>query len=295
YTATVSFVRDHDEASHVRRRAAKKPTISYGAYSTFRWQLVDFPTFYLQGISGEDSAFVDSDAVERRMWALMVDGWTRAHIGPVRVELEVAYAHLELGDASLLPGVSLAPIRGDQLGVAAEVEVEVARRRVFVELGVAVASGDPAPGLGVAPPVGQTASQPGDLDGPQFDLAGDDRIDNFRFHPNFQVDQIFWRRIVGAVSDAFILRPQLRFVPNPAFSLEVSGTASFALQNASTPGGSSVIGGEVDVVARWTPVPGFEARLQGGLFLPGAGLGNVAGTITPKPAGLARTVLAVLF
>ncbi|MCO4773150.1 MAG: hypothetical protein KDA24_24155, partial [Deltaproteobacteria bacterium] len=47
YTATVSFVRDHDEASHVRRRAAKKPTISYGAYSTFRWQLVDFPTFYL--------------------------------------------------------------------------------------------------------------------------------------------------------------------------------------------------------------------------------------------------------
>lgn len=295
YTATVSFLRDHDGSAIGRRRAARKPTISYGAYATFRWQVVDFPTFYLGGIDSENAAWGDADAVQRRMWALLVDGWTRVHAGPVRVELEVAYSHAHVGDASLLPGVSVPTLRGDQLGVAGEVEVEALDDKVFVELGVAVASGDPAPGLGVAPPVGQTTSAPGDLDGPQFNLTDDHRIDNFRFHPNFRVDQIFWRRIVGAISDAFVLRPELTLRPNPALEVALSGTASFAMQTSSTPGNNNVLGGEIDLGVRWTPAPGFEARLEGGVFLPGPGLANTDLDLAAQPAGIARTVLAVLF
>ena len=295
YTASLSFARLHDDASVRRRRAAGKPTFAYGSYATFRFQQVDFPTYYLGGIASEDGTFTDAEAVARRMWALLVDGWFRVHAGPLRAEVEVAYMHAHVGDASLVPGITVPTLRGDQLGAALEVEGELLANRVWFEFGAGLATGDPAPGLGVAPPVGQATASPGDLDGPQFDLSGDSRIDNFRFHPNFRIDQVFWRRIVGAVTDAVYLRPELTLRPNPTLEVVVSGTVSFAMQQASTPGGHPLYGGEIDLGLNWSPVPGFAARVEGALFLPGAGLHNVAAGLQAKPAGLARTVLAVVF
>lgn len=295
YTVSLSFARLHDDASVLRRRSAGKATVAYGTYATLRFQQVDFPTFYAGGIASEDTQFADSDAVARRMWALMVDGWFRLNAGPVRAELEVAYMHAHVGDASALPGVSVEPLTGDQLGAALEIEGEVVRDRLFIELGAGLATGDPAPGIGVAPVVGQIRSEAGDLDGPQFDFAGDVRIDNFRFHPNFRVDQIFWRRIVGAVSDAVYLRPEIVWAPNPTIELALSGTVSFAMMKSSTPGDHPLYGGEIDLGLRWSPVPGFAARVEGAVFLPGAGLRNLDAGLTAKPAGLARTVLAVVF
>lgn len=295
YTASVSFLRLHDDASIARRRTARKPTLSYGSYAAFRWQLADFPSYYLGGIASEDATFDDSDAVARRLWSLLVDGWVEANLGPVRVEVEGAYLHAEVGDASLISSVSVPKLVGDQFAVAFEVEGELARDKVWLELGGTLASGDPAPGLGVAPPVGQLGSQVGDLDGPQFDLADDHRIDNYRVHPGYRVDMIFWRRIVGGISDAFVLRPALTLRPNPTFDVEVAGIASFALYASSTPGTGPVLGGELDVRATWRPTPGFEARLEGALFVPGAGLRNDTLDVAAQPAGLARTVLAVVF
>ena len=295
YTVSVSFARLHDAASVRRRRLASKPTFAYGALATFRFQQVDFPTYYAAGIASEDATFTDGDAVARRMWALLVDGWFRAHSGPLRVEVELAYLHANVGDASGVPGVSLATLQGDQIGGALEVETELVGNRLWLEVGAGVATGDPAPGIGVAPPVGQSRSVPGDLDGPQFDLAGDSRIDNFRFHPNFRIDEVFWRRIVGAVSDAVYVRPELTWRPNPTLEVGLAGVVSFAMQTGSTPGAPPLYGGEIDLALRWSPVPGFAARVEGAVFVPGAGLRNLDAGLTAKPAGLARTVLAVVF
>ncbi len=295
YTVSLSFARLHDDASVARRRVAGKPTFAYGSYATFRFQQVDFPTYYLGGIESEDETFEDADAVARNMWALMVDGWFRANAGPLRVELELAYMHAHVGDASLVPGISVPTLRGDQVGAALELEGELARNKLWLELGAGLATGDPAPGLGVAPAVGQVSSVAGDLDGPQFDLSGDSRIDNFRFHPNFRIDQVFWRRIVGAVTDAVYVRPALTWRPNPTLELGLSGTVSLAMRKTSTPGDHPLYGGEIDLSMNWSPAPGFVARVEGALFVPGAGLHNVAEGLGAKPAGLARTVLAVVF
>jgi uncharacterized protein (TIGR04551 family) len=293
YTLGVAFARLHDDAAIRRRRAAKKPTFSYGVAATWRWQVADFPAFYAAGLGGEDLALDEDDAVPRRMNAILADGWLRLHAGPVRLELEAAYAWARIEDPTGLATVSLPVLTANQFGGVLEAEVEAVERRVFAEVGLGVASGDPAPGLGVAPPVGQATSQPGDFDGPQFDLRGDTSVDNFRFHPNYRIDLVFWRHIAGAVTDAVYLRPQLTLTQGPAFTARIWGVVSFAVQPSSTPGNDAFYGGEIDLEAEWTPVAGFVARAQYGLFLPGAALHNPDRGLEAQPAQVARLILAV--
>ena len=295
YTVSAAFGRFHDEAAIRRRRAAGKATVSYGAYATWRFQRADFPTFYLDGLAGEDAAYDEDDSVARELHAVMADGWARLHAGPVRLELEVAYLWSRVGDPSVDPSVSLPTLTASQFGGMFEAEVEPVRDRLFVQLGVGLASGDSAPGLGVAPPVGQVTGQPGDLDAPQFDLGSDLSLNNFRFHPGYRVDLIFWRSIVGAVTDAFLVRPELRFYASPAFSGEVSVLLSAALEPTSTPTGRPFYGGELDLGVRWAPTAGFEARVQYGLFLPGPALNHPDEGWAAKPAQAFRGTLAVVW
>jgi len=293
YTLSFAFGRLHEDADIRRRLRASKPTFSYGAYVAWRWQLADFPSFYTQGIAGEEETWTASDAVARRMNAVQVDGWAKLHAGPVRMELEAVYGGLRVDDPSTQPTTSLPALTANQFGAVFEVEAEAVKNRVFLEMGVAVASGDSAPGLGVAPPVGQSSAQAGDFDGPQFDFAGDTTINNFRFHPNYRVDLVFWRHIAGTVTDAFILRPQLTLRSGPALQARIWGVVSTAMAVQSTPGDARLWGGEIDFEAEWTPVSGFVARAQYGLFLPGPALRNLDQNLGAKPAQVARVILAV--
>ena len=293
YTLSLAFARLHDDPALRRRRAAGKPTFSYGVYATWRWQVADFPAFYAAGLAGEDLDLGEDDAVPRRMNAVLADGWLRLHAGPVRLELEAAYGWAKIEDPTGLVTVSLPEITANQFGGVFEAEVEAIDRTLFVELGVGLASGDSAPGLGIAPAVGQATSAPGDFDGPQFDLRGDTTVDNFRFHPNYRIDLVFWRNIAGAVTDAVYLRPQLTVVAGPSFTARLWGVVSLAVQPDSTPGGHPLYGGEIDLEAEWSPVAGFVARAQYGLFLPGEGLRNVERGLVAQPAQVARLVLAV--
>jgi len=183
YTVSVAVGRFHEDSAVRRRRFAGKPTISYGAYATWRFQRADFPTFYLDGLAAEDAAFAEADSVVRALHAVLADGWVRVHVGPVRLELEIAYLWSRVGDPSVDPSVSLPTLTASQFGGMFEAEVEPVRDRLFVQVGVGLATGDEAPGLGVAPPVGQVTGAPGDLDAPQFDLGDDLTLNNFRFHP----------------------------------------------------------------------------------------------------------------
>ncbi len=293
YTLSVAFARLHDAAAIARRRDAGKLTFSYGAYATWRWQVADFPGYYAQGIDGESAVWTDDQAVARRLNAVQADLWLRLHAGPLRLEFEGVYGYLRVEDPTAVPTVSLPTLTSNQFGGVLEAEVEAVRDRVFVELGLGLASGDPAPGLGVAPPIGQVGSQPGDFDGPQFDLGDDHAVDNFRFHPNYRIDLVFWRHIAGTVTDAFTVRPQLTLRSGPAFTARIWGVVSAALEASSTPSNERLWGGEIDVEAEWTPVAGFVARAQYGLFLPGPALNNLEQSLDAKPAQVARLILAV--
>jgi HAD superfamily hydrolase (TIGR01509 family) len=56
--------------------------------------------------------------------------------------------------------------------------------------------------------------------------AGDTTVDNFRFSPDYHLDLVLWRRILGQVSDAVYVKPTVRLGPfgtvNHHFTLDVS-------------------------------------------------------------------------
>ena len=292
FSLTTSFGRFHDDAAVRRRRAADKATFSWGVYGSYRWQNAEFPAYHLAGIAGEDATYTLDDAVQRRLKAGLVDGWLRLHAGPIRAEVEVAYGHASIEDPSLTPAVSLPSITADQIGVVFDLEGRpIEPLSLEIELGLA--SGDDAPGIGVAPPLGQATSAAGDLDGPQFDLRDDTTVNNFRFHPGYRVDLIFWRSIVGAVSDAFYVRPQLQVRPMETLEIGLSGVVSAAMKPESTPGDDRLYGGEVDLRLDWHPVPGFRAIMEYGVFFPGGGLDNPDLGVSATPAQALRATLAV--
>jgi len=284
YTVSAALGRQHGPEALARRKAWGRTTFDYGLYVTYRWQQAEFPGFYLQGLDGEDQEWTTEDAVERGVRALAVDLWLKVQTRRLRAEIELVYLRGRVGNASMDAGVELPPISSSQFGGALQLEIEAVPAKVSVELELGLASGDSAPGLGVAPPLDQVSSQPGDLDGPQFHLDDDLSIDNFRFHPNHAVDVVFFRQIVGTVTDALYTRFELKLHPAPTFTLGLAGVPSMALHPTSTPSGHRFYGFEVDLHARWRPVPGFEVRGDLGVFLPGGALDNPTAKLDARPA-----------
>jgi uncharacterized protein (TIGR04551 family) len=160
---------------------------------------------------------------------------------------------------------------------------------------VGLASGDEAPGFGARPPLDRAVSRRGDLDGPQFALPGDTEVNNFRFHSDYFVDLILWRRIVGTVTDAVYLRPWVRWESDFGLRLEGVAISSFALNEQTPPGQKSPLGVEVDVLAAYRYDEAFELRLAFGTLFPLAGLSNPALGLDAEPAVTLHTVMAYLF
>jgi uncharacterized protein (TIGR04551 family) len=201
-----------------------------------------------------------------------------------------------VADLSLIPGVEADEVTMAQTGAVLRTWVDVLEEQRFTiaaELGYA--SGDDAPGMGVAPSMDQLEAQPGDLDGPQFSLPGDNTLDNFRFHPNYHVDLILWRQIVGTITDAVYVRPALRSRPHERLALEAAWIHSRSQFASSTPGGEKHLGDELDLSAEWDVWHGLHARLQYGLFLPGPGFRNLQHDLEPTPAHAVRALIAFQF
>ncbi len=108
-----------------------------------------------------------------------------------------------------MPGVLLRDrVTSTQFGAVIETEFLDPNGLVTFGLDAGLASGDSAPGFGSYPRLGQSYGRPGDIDAPQANVPYDNTIDNFRFHPDYRIDQILFREIIGTITDAAIyLRP----------------------------------------------------------------------------------------
>jgi uncharacterized protein (TIGR04551 family) len=204
---------------------------------------------------------------------------------------------MNVQNISLDPTVSTTiPVTGTQFGGVLRADFR-GSPRFFARIELGFASGDSAPGFG-ARPQGITPPQPGDLDGPQFDLASatpDTTIDNFRFHPNYRVDLILFRRILGMVTDAAYFRPMVRYRVGPMVTVEGAAIASMALLASSAPGGANPLGIETDVAVNYEQEWGFVARAEYGLLVPLAGFADAARGVSPAVAHALRGTLAYRF
>jgi uncharacterized protein (TIGR04551 family) len=254
-TVTAALLRARSPASLLRRSAAGLATVEYGAYVSHRWQADDVPAAYLPVVT--PPTIDASQLMARDFSATSAGAWVRFLLPRFRLEAEGAYAHARVGQPSLVPGVELTqPATSDQIGLALETEARAGVVRFGVDAGFA--SGDDAPGF----------------TGPQADPPADTTADNFRFHPDYHVDRILFRELLGTVTDAAYLRPHLAIallqLGHANLELDTAAIASWAMEPDSTPSGSRALGFELDPGLVYISRDGFRAALEYAAFFPGA-------------------------
>ena len=297
-TFTAAILKQRDEIALERRTAAGKPTVDYGAVYSFRMQNNDFPLEYVP--TTEDVSSESSQVMARGYRAHAVDVWFRLVAPAFRLEAEAAVLSATIEEASLLPGVSYGvPLTSLQYGGVVLTEVGRPESRVSAGLDVGLASGDSAPGFGATPAANQGPALPGDLEGSQVNPPYDTMANNFRFHPDFRIDQILFREIIGTVSDAVYIRPHARVdlwkSTAGKLTFNLSGVASSALYATSTPGNNNPLGIEIDPSLDYMSRDKFRLGLDYGVLFPLEGLDNVTQNIQAKPAQLLRLRIAYGF
>jgi uncharacterized protein (TIGR04551 family) len=298
HSVTFAILRWHDPLAHERRRAAGKSTLDYGAYASHRWQRDDVPAEYLPLAAPQTGA--GAYVMHRGYSASAFDLWVRL-VGPAfRVELEAAVLLATVEQPSLVPGVLYnTQATSRQIGAALESEFGAPLDPAAAGLDLGYASGDPAPGFGAFPKPNAPPPKPGDLDGPQANLPYDNKVDNFRFHPDYRIDRILFREIIGTVTDAYYVRPHARWhvwrLSTGTLTASVAGIASWAVYASSTPGGKTPLGVEVDPTLAYSSKDGFGLALEYAVLFPLAGLDNPTQNLRARPAQLFRARLTFAF
>jgi uncharacterized protein (TIGR04551 family) len=263
-----------------------------------RWQKNDVPAAYLP--TAQPLPITASQVMYRGYTATAIDTWFRLTTRKFRLEAEGAILFAKAEQGSLIPGVLLnKPVLSRQIGVAVESEVGAPEDTFGAGIDLGYASGDPAPGFGVTQGINAKVPRPGDIDGPQANPPYDNRVDNFRFHPDYRIDRILFREIIGTVTDAFYVRPHVRAnivkIGPSHLRAQVAAVASFAVEANSAPGGKSPLGVEIDPTLFYGSRDGFSAALDYAALFPLVGLADRVVTLPPKPAQLLRLRLMYAF
>lgn len=299
-TVTFVMLKWRDDEARLRRRKAGKTTVDYGSYITHRWQGDDVPATYLSVSNPIDPLANNGAGVMARGYkASAFDAWVRVTTPWARIEAEGAFLTASVEQPSLLPGVQLRqPAKSRQIGAALQTDFGLVDSVVAGGVDAGYASGDPAPGFGVLQRPSATPPRPGDIDGAQANPPRDMRVDNFRFHPDYRIDRILFREILGAVTDAVYARPHVRVrlarAKSAQLTAHTAGIISTAVQPKSTPSGKGPLGIEIDPSLVFE-THSFLAALDYAVLFPMGGLDNVATGQNAKPAQLIRLRLNYLF
>lgn len=297
-TFTLAILKYKSDEVRERRTKAGRSTLEYGGYFTHRWQNKDIPASYIE--SNNPVVIGPSQVMDRSFTATAFDLWSRFTFPYGRIEAEAAILLANYDQGSLIPGLLLRdPVKSRQIGAALESHFGPKNDRYGGGLDLGYASGDSAPGFGVNQnPTGRTP-RAGDLDGLQNAGRYDTRIDNFRFHPDYRIDRILFREIIGSVTDAVYLRPhgKVDLINRESYRLQLTTAVigSMAVYAQSTPGGKRPLGIEIDPSLVYTQRGGFQAALDYGVLFPLAGLDNTIVGMVAKPAQMVRLRLVYAF
>ena len=176
------------------------------------------------------------------------------------------------------------PLNVFQGAAALESSYRLLNDSLQIGLNAGFASGDDAPGFGLRPVINQNPN-PGDADAKQYGrcievddngdcILIDDNISNFRFDPDYQVDLILFREVLGTVTDAVYIKPHITYFVNPNTGIRADIISSFAHYATSTPGNASPLGVELDASAFYQSLDGFHFMMQYGYLFPLAGLNH---------------------
>lgn len=288
---SVAFLQANTPA--VRRIKLASPesdqVLDYGLVVSYRWQNLDFPVTPADG-----SAPTESQAIGRDLSGVLLDAYVSWEMPHNLLEFEGAVMRARMADGSLIPGLQTGEISALQWGGVLR-DTFHATDLVHLRTEVGVASGDPTPGFGARPGADRDRARAGDLDAPQLALPDDTELTNFRFHPDYHVDLILWRELIGTVTDAMYLKPTVTVGPMQGVTLEGSVIYSRAMEAKSTPSGEAALGVEADLAVRYRSPDRFVFSLEYGALLPLAGLDNLAPERSATLAQRLHGTVGVLF
>jgi uncharacterized protein (TIGR04551 family) len=268
--------------------------LNYGTYQVGRFQALDAANFFGQDKADPNQQAGPNELLERDVQLYAYSYWVKFLWRKLSIEAEYAGILGRIGNPALSgPYGATDPDFPDGLGISQHgatlnVQYKLLKDALTIQLLVVAASGDSAPGWGIRPLLSGVGSA-GQWDGSQAP-QGDRRITNFRFDPDFIVDMIFWRQLVGNVTDALVIRPGVQYNLTEAFGARFDLVYSRAWFASSTPSGSFTeirnsegnddslgnpdnnLGLEGDFKIFYDSEDGFHAWFQYGMFIPFGGL-----------------------
>ena len=259
-----------DPLAREKRLARGKWVINGGAYYIYRSQFLSTSTAPLLGTPD----VIESSFVRRDAKVHMPDGWLQVLWKDLRLEVEFAGIFGQIQNIS--PGEFPPTAEGEkfklrQWGVAFEGEYRFLNKKLGVFIKGGAASGDPdVVGLSQYEDL---ATQP----------VGQKTVSNFSFHPDYRIDLILWRQILGRVAGAYYLAPAIAYdIIRSDFGRVLGARLDFiysrAMYEQQTYSSEPNLGAEIDVSIYYRTengpkfTDGFFTAFQFGVLFPLKGL-----------------------
>ena len=261
--------------------------LNYGVYGVYREQAFDAGTYYQNSDPTQQPGRIDLVARSMNLWAYSV--WAKLMWRKLEVEFEHVGIIGDINNPQVAGtfGDSDPKLKVQQFGGALRANYRLLQDSLQLHFLAVFASGDRAPGWGTQPLV--TSPGAGAWDGGQ--QGDDNKISNLRLDPDFNVDVIFWRQLVGTVTDALVFRPGIQYNVTQGLGARLDLVYSRSIYAQSTPSGginpsadfngdqspdgvtpSKNLGLEADLKIFYASEDGFHAWLEYALFIPFSGL-----------------------
>lgn len=241
--------------------------------------------------TGESSAFVRREAE-----SFVPDLWVQFLFGKLRLELEAAFIGGSVENTENNSFV-LQNLDVLQFGLAFEAEYRLLDDKLGFYFNTGYASGDSnVEGLSLdGDPVTQRPAG----------SEGSGSLTTFRFHPNYRIDLILWRNIIGQVAGAYYFKGGVSydFLRN-SFGQLFGARADLIYSRASSPlqtwGNDPNLGVEANVTLYYRSedgpdlIDGFYGMMQYGILFPMSGLGYLSGETGAPDLSNAQTLRLLL-
>jgi uncharacterized protein (TIGR04551 family) len=273
WSAGVRAVRLDTEEELKRKLDRGESSWNYGLW--YQYSAQRYALAYKSGTIGNSDLQVNS--VKIGATAHFADFWLRYRTKKLRLELEAAGIYGNVDDGRLaFTDPALGPVAVRQFGGTLQGDYRFLDGKLTFGVELGAASGDKNPGMGNRP--GRGLPVAGSIDGVQY-TAADKAVRNFRFNPAYRVDLILWREILGGVTDAWYLKPTVRYDVLDGLSLRAALVYSQAIYAESTPSTNHrPLGLELDTGVHYASGDGFHLWLDWGILQPLDGFNYPPGT-----------------
>ncbi len=231
-----------------------KLALNYGARVVRRTQDFDYAEPTTPGATADSYILRNHKEYQPNIWFKL--GW-----GKLLIEAEAA---ARVGSVQNLADLGFdAPVDILAWGGVARASTRALDGKLGVGLEVGAATGDEADGS----PQGATHLRDQAL------LPTDKTFNRFVFDPNYKIDLILFRELIGSVSNAVYFRPWMSYELTRSISFRAQNVTAAALRPLATPGNSTMWGLELDTDLGYTS-NGFHAGIAYGMFLPLAAMNH---------------------